>query len=377
MSNWVLCLKKRKSGGLWRKVQSDGLMAASRAAHLFFSYHLPSPLQPWHKCEGMSKGVDVLGMLQPFAPAKCFDANQQTKPGFVGEYVFLWLNQHVSQSQVMAREVCFSGFCIPECLATQEATKNWRPVATRWQMQRYHLSIQFPHHFFEKKEAAWFANIWCLRNNIPFNDTVSTHSRPGMSNTEALCRAASEVTWWSHLFCSPNFASQVGGGILLCSVIWLLSLWQLVWGKGWNRLAAQQASFSSHHPVCLPLPWHRFCVGTPNSSDLKQLYPSKFWCIKLLCQLSFEVAWMHSVQMFVHICAGKCCCTSKSRRSITISQSSDRNMFATCIKKEIGGMPSDQWLPTQLSSWHRLNLPTQNLQVCSHFGGWSTKVSHD
>ena len=148
-------------------------------------------------------------------------------------------------------------------------------------------------------------------------------------------------------------------------------------GKGWNRLAAQQASFSSHHPVCLPLPWHWFCVGTPNSSDLKQFYPSKFWCIKLLCQLSSEVAWMHSVQMFVHIFAGKCCCTSKSRRNITISQSSDRKMFATCIKKEIGGMPSDQWLLTQLSSWHRSNLPTQNIQVCSHFGGWSTKVSHD
>ena len=175
MSNWVLCFKKKKlSGGLWRKVQSDGLMAASRAAHLFFSYHLPSPLQPWHECEGMSKGVDVLGMLRPFAPAKCFDANQQTKPGFVSEYVFLWKSACFTITSHSPRSLLFWIFGIPECLATQEATKNWRPVATRWQMQRYHLSIQFPHHNFQKKEAAWFANIWCLRNNIPFNDTVST-----------------------------------------------------------------------------------------------------------------------------------------------------------------------------------------------------------
>ena len=263
-------------------------MAASRAAHLFFSYHLPSPLQPWHKCEGMSKGVDVLGMLQPFAPAKCFDANQQTKPGFVGEYVFLWLNQHVSQSHVIAREVCFSGFCIPE-FATQEATNNWRPVATHWQMQRYHLSIQFPHHNFQKKGGSMICQHLMPQEQYPFQRhgfyssvrshswcLVEAHSRPGMSNTEALCRAASEVTWWSHLFCSPNFASQVGG-ILLCSVIWLLSLWQLVLAKdGTDWLRSKPLLAATTLSVCLclgigsvlepriPVIWNNF---THQSSD--------------------------------------------------------------------------------------------------------------
>ena len=121
------------------------------------------------------------------------------------------------------------------------------------------------------------------------------------------------------------------------------------------------ASLSSHHhPVCLPSPWQiagnlkrRNCrIGSVFSTGLKQCHPSKFQCIKRVCdQANYPLGWRECTRYKCLNASArvKCCCASKSRgKKETFRR--DRTMFATCIEKAIGGRPSDQWVPTQLSS---------------------------
>ena len=97
----------------------------------------------------------------------------------------------------------------------------------------------------------------------------------------------------------------------------------------WRPVLAMEptgcASLSSHHhPVCLPSPWQiagnlkrRNCrIGSVFSTGLKQCHPSKFQCIKRVCdQANYPLGWRECTRYKCLNASArvKCCCASKSR----------------------------------------------------------------
>lgn len=88
--------------------------------------------------------------------------------------------------------------------------------------------------------------------------------------------------------------------------------------------------------VCLCL--GRFCIGIPNSSCLKQLCPSKFRCKKLVCnQANYPLGWRGYTQCkCLHPFAqAKCCCASKSRKTLPFRKSGIGRCLPHASKKKL------------------------------------------
>lgn len=122
MSNWVLCFKKKRYRVVYDAKSSLMVSWLPAAQHTFFSATTCLRL--------CSLGTNVRECQKVWMYSECCDhlhpqnasmpINRQNRALSVN--MFFCENRHVSQSQVIAREVCFSGF-----LASQSVSQLKKP----------------------------------------------------------------------------------------------------------------------------------------------------------------------------------------------------------------------------------------------------------